>query len=142
MFPLRFGKIYRSIALIRFRLGLFPNSLELSGNVLAVYQRCSNPFSHLERPRSSSKRLNDEQCMYGLLLILCPSLVVMRKIYRRSDMNILVTLRRTRYHFWKRTFVKTKVHSFASVIPIIISLPPKGPHFCPLSRWARRDSNP
>jgi hypothetical protein len=65
IFPLRFGKIYRSIALIRFRLGLFPNSLELLGNVLAVYQRCSHPFSHLERPRSSSKHLNDEQRMYG-----------------------------------------------------------------------------
>jgi hypothetical protein len=65
IFPLGFGKIYRSIALIRFRLGLFPNSLELSGNVLAVYQRCSHPFSRLERPRSSSKRLNDEQRMYG-----------------------------------------------------------------------------
>jgi hypothetical protein len=39
IFPLGFGKIYRSIALIRFRLELFPNSLELSGNVLVVYQR-------------------------------------------------------------------------------------------------------
>jgi hypothetical protein len=65
IFPLGFGKIYHSIALIRFRLGIFPNSLELSGNVLEVYQRCSHPFSRLERPRSSNKCLNDEQCMYG-----------------------------------------------------------------------------
>jgi hypothetical protein len=50
IFPLRFGEIYHSIALIRFRLVLFPNSLELSGNVLEVYQRCSHPFSCLKRP--------------------------------------------------------------------------------------------
>jgi hypothetical protein len=50
IFLLRFGKIYRSIILIRFSLGLFPNILELSGNVLEVYQRCSHPFSCLERP--------------------------------------------------------------------------------------------
>nr|YP_002519515.1 hypothetical protein KedaC_p004 [Keteleeria davidiana]BAH11380.1 hypothetical protein [Keteleeria davidiana] len=66
IFPLEFGRISRSrsIALIRLRLGLFPNNLEFSGNLLASSFFIKDAVS-LERPRSSSNRLNDKQHMYG-----------------------------------------------------------------------------